>query len=166
MTTNDERREAILNGAIAGLAAGLLLTLSMTVMSAAAGRDVWYGIKGASAPFLGERAMQPGFDLAPVLFGMSLHMLISVGWAVPLALFTHRLGGALTVAAGVAYGIVVWIGMYFVVLPIAGLAEMTSDAPVFRAIMFHELYSVTAAVALAILQRQERRRLVHTHAHA
>jgi hypothetical protein len=163
MKTNEERNEAILNGVIAGLAAGLFLTLMMTVMSAAGGKDIWYGIKGASAPFLGERAMGPGFDLGPVLLGLSLHFVISIGWAIPLALLTYRLGGAATLAAGVAWGLVVWIGMYFVVLPIAGLGAMTHDAPTGRAIMFHEFYSLAAALSLVVLQHQERRRFVHAH---
>jgi hypothetical protein len=42
-------------------------------MSAAGGKDLWYGIKGAAAPFFGDRVMRPGFDLPPVaLRGSSL----------------------------------------------------------------------------------------------
>jgi hypothetical protein len=70
----------------AGLAAGLFLTIMMTVMSAAGGKDLWYGIKGAAAPFFGDRAMRPGFDLPPVALGLIAHLVISAGWAVLFAL--------------------------------------------------------------------------------
>jgi hypothetical protein len=73
-------RRALIRGSIAGVAAGLVLTLMMTVMSAASGKDVWYGIKGAAAPFFGQRAMGPGFDFMPVVIGLVCHLVISAGW--------------------------------------------------------------------------------------
>jgi hypothetical protein len=68
-----EVRPSVRRGVFAGMAAGLFLTIVMTVMSAAGGKDLWYGIKGAAAPFFGDRVMRPGFDLPPVaLRGSSL----------------------------------------------------------------------------------------------
>ena len=72
-TKNDMDRAAV-GGVVAGLAAGSFLTLVMTAVSWANGRDVWYGIKGAAAPLLGERAMLPGFDFGPVALGMLAHL--------------------------------------------------------------------------------------------
>ena len=46
---------AAARGAFAGATAGVILTIFMTVMSATSGKDVWYGMKGASAPLLGDR---------------------------------------------------------------------------------------------------------------
>jgi hypothetical protein len=142
-----EARRALTRGTIAGVTAGVVLTLMMTLMSAAGGKDVWYGIKGAAAPFFGQRAMQPGFDLLPVLIGLVCHLVISAGWGALFALVIEGANRTVTAIAGVLWGFVVWIGMYYVVLPIVGLASMQNDAPVGRAIAFHLIFSVALTAA-------------------
>jgi hypothetical protein len=143
--TRNEKRAAVLAGAMAGLSAGIALTVLMTVMSAANHRDIWYAMKGAAAPFAGARAMTPGFDLPTVAQGLLDHLAISLGWGVLFALAFWGLGRGTTLAAGVLWAFVVWIGMYYVVLPIVGLEAMRNDAPVPRAIAFHLFYSLLVA---------------------
>jgi hypothetical protein len=53
----------------------------------------------------------------------------------------------MTMLAGIAWGFVVWIGMYYVVLPLVGLDAMRRDAPVERAIAFHVIFGVMTAAA-------------------
>jgi hypothetical protein len=168
--TSTEARRAALQGALAGLSAGLLLTVLMTAMSAARDQDVWYGIKGAAAPFLGERAMHAGFDLPAVVLGALCHFAVSAGWGVAFALLAHGLSPGSTLAAGVFWGFVVWLGMYYVVLPMVGLARMRHDAPAGRAIAFHVFYSLATAASLLLYRRLlgvgpgERRGAGHAHA--
>ena len=141
-------RDAVRGGVFAGTCAGILLSLSIVLTSAARGKDVWYGIKGTAAPLIGERAMQPGFDLPALWLGLVCHLMISIGWATLFALLAYGLSRRATLIAGAAWGFVVWIGMYWVVLPIAGLESMRGDAPASRAIAFHMLFSIAVAVAL------------------
>ncbi len=145
-----DARRAVVRGMIAGVAAGVFLTLMMTAMSAAAGKDVWYGIKGASAPFFGQTAMQPGFDAVPVLVGLAAHLVISAGWGALFALVVDGWNRASTIVAGVLWAFVVWIGMYYFVLPIVGLSSMQNDAPVGRAIAFHLIFSMALTTAYLI----------------
>jgi hypothetical protein len=154
-----ETRAAVARGAFAGVTAGLVLTLMMTVMSAAGGKDVWYGIKGAAAPFFGERAMQPGFDLAAVLLGLASHLAISATWGMLFAVLIHGASRLATNVAGVLWGLVVWIGMYYVVLPIVGLSSMQDDAPVGRAIAFHLIFSAAMTGAYVLYARLFGKRL-------
>jgi len=148
-----EMRQAIRGGAIAGLIAGAVLTLVMTVMSLTRHTDIWYGMKGAAAPFFGERAMQPGFDALPVGIGLVAHLIISVAWAVPFALIVAGIGRWSTIVAAAAWGIVVWIGMFYVVLPMVGLRQMSIEAPVGRAIAYHVFYGLAVGAAFAGYQR-------------
>jgi hypothetical protein len=143
-----EKKESLRAGVFAGLAAGVLLTLFMTVMSSMRGNDIWYGIKGAAAPFLGARAMAPGFDPFAALLGFATHLAVSVAWAVPFALLFRGGGRAMTLAAGAAWGIPVWLGMYYVVLPLVGLASMQDDAPVLRAVAFHVIFGVFVSLGV------------------
>src|SRR5687767_13872745 len=148
-----ESKQAAFGGTIAGVAAGLLLTAMMTAMSFAAGKDVWYGIKGAAAPLLGERAMSPGFDAAAVALGLFAHLTISAVWGVAFALLFYGASRIATLAAGVFWGFVVWLVMYELVLPLVGLAKMTHDAPTGRAIMFHLFFSIPLAAIFLAFQR-------------
>ena len=146
----NDTRLAAPRGVFAGLGAGVFLTILMTVMSAARSKDVWYGMKGAAAPFLGDRAMSPGFDLAAVLLGLASHLVVSTIWGVLFAFVVFNQGRAVSLVGGVLSGFVVWLGMYYVVLPLVGLSSMQHDAPVGRAIAFHLFFSgaMTAAYAL------------------
>ncbi|HMI85502.1 MAG TPA: hypothetical protein VK550_15505 [Polyangiaceae bacterium] len=145
-----DTRRALTRGMLAGVAAGILLTLMMTLMSAAGGKDIWYGIKGAAAPFFGQQAMQPGFDALPVLIGLISHLVISAAWGALFALVVEGWSRSTTIIAGVLWAFVVWIGMYYLVLPVVGLSSMQDDAPVGRAIAFHLIFAAALTTAYLV----------------
>jgi hypothetical protein len=171
--TSRDRKSALAGGAFAGATAGMGLTLMMTLMSFASGKDIWYGMKGAAAPFLGERAMQPGFDLPAVWMGLVSHLTVSVIWGVLFAFLFYGLSKAATMLAGVGWGIVVWIGMFYVVLPVAGLSAMAQEAPLVKNIVYHEIFSLLLAgmylvartITAPIPTRPDRRFQPRDHAH-
>src|SRR5690349_11920591 len=109
---------AVVAGAIAGAIAGVVLSLFMTVLHVANGVDPWIGAKAAAAPFLGARAIAPGFDAVAVVAGVTTHLGISVGWGAAFGLLFMGLPASATIAAGLAWGVVVWIAMYYIVLPV------------------------------------------------
>jgi len=76
----EESRIALIGGGCAGFVGGVSLCLFMTAMSFAGGEDIWAGIKVAATPFLGQRAMQPGFDLGAVVLGVFSHFAVSITW--------------------------------------------------------------------------------------
>jgi hypothetical protein len=153
-SSTDDRR--VVNGAVvAGLLSGGVLTAMMTLMSALRGKDIWFGMKGTAAPFLGERAMSPGFDPIAVPVGVALHLFISIGWALGFAALFYGLSKKATVLAGAFWGIVVWLGMYYVVLPLVGLASMRTGAPISRVVAYHVFFGVILAVAFLPFQRRE-----------
>lgn len=149
----NEARHALRGGVVAGAAAGAILTVMMVTMSFARGNDVWYGIKGAAQPVLGDRAMLPGFDLMAVLLGFAIHIAISIAWAIPFAFVVLGLKRLATIAVGAAWGVLVWFGMYYVVLPLVGLETMVDDAPISRAIAYHLFFGVALALTFLPFQR-------------
>jgi hypothetical protein len=150
--SSTEIRQAVKGGVIAGFIAGATLTVLMTVMSLARHNDVWYGMKGAAAPFLGARAMHPGLDVPAVLLGLACHLAVSIAWAVPFALAIAGLGRLATVVGGAAWGIVVWLGMFYVVLPLVGLPQMANEAPIGRTIVYHLFFGIAVGAAFAGFQ--------------
>ena len=154
--TSNEARSAAYGGAVAGAVAGLALTTMMTLMSLAKGNDVWYGMKGAAAPFLGEVAMQPGFDLVAVSLGLLAHLGVSMAWAVGFGLLFYHASRAMTLLGGIAWAFVVWIGIFYAVLPLVGLGAMTTEAPVGRVIAYHVFFGLGVAAVFLGYERRER----------
>lgn len=145
-------------GIVAGIVAGLVLAAINVGMNVAEGRDIWPALKGAGIPFLGERAAQPGFDLEAVLVGAGSHLGISIIWGLLFATLFNGASKLGTVALGAVWGVVVWLVMYYLVLPIAGFSELPKMVPMNQAVVMHVLFGVILGIAFLPFQRRRRQR--------
>jgi hypothetical protein len=57
-----------------------------------------------------------------------------------------------TIALGVAWGLVVWLGMYYVVLPLVGLGDMVRATPVGMAVLSHLVFGLGVGLGFAPYQ--------------
>ena len=146
------RGHALGGGVVAGIIGGVILSLVMLVGALTKHQDIWMGMKGASAPFLHARAMQPGFDAAAVGLGVAVHFAIAIIWGVLFAAIFYGLSSSGTIAAGVLWGGVVWLTMFYLVLPLAGLSQVAHGEPVSAAIVTHVIFGL--GVALGFLPFQ------------
>src|SRR5262245_11097934 len=119
--TGSSWRHGLWGGVIAGFIAGVGLRLLFLIVDLAQGNDLWQGMKFAAAPFLGLRAMQPGPDAGAVALGLLCHFAVSIGWGAGFGALAHGLARVPTVLFGLLWGVVVWLGMYYVVMPAAGM---------------------------------------------
>jgi len=117
------------------------------------GQDVWMGMEMPALPFLGDAAMRPGFEAGSVLLGMMSHFAVSIAWAIPFALIAFGLRKPVTMALAAAFGVVVWLGMFYVVLPIVGAGQIAGMMPMGTAILEHVLFGL--GVGLGFLPYQE-----------
>jgi hypothetical protein len=152
--TGSETRRAATGGIVAGLIGGLVLAAFLLLVNLMQGKDVWSVFKFAATPFLGMRAQVPGFDALAILFGSLCHFAVSAIWGLLFGLAFHGLNRKGTLVAGAFWGIVVWVGMYFVVLPMVGLGMMASQAPVLLSLVEHVLFGVATAAAYVPYQRE------------
>jgi hypothetical protein len=141
-------------GVLAGIMAGLFLVAVLLASLALKGQNLWPAFKGASAPFFHQRAMQPGFDAAPVLVGALCHFLISAAWGWGFAVIAYGLSRPATIGAGALWGVVVWLGMHYVLLPAVHLRELNRAAPLAVAIAQHILFGLVLAAAFLPFQRR------------
>lgn len=98
---------AIRGGVLAGIAGGFALSIFMAISGALKGSDFWMGTKMSGAPFLGERAMQPGFDAGAVAVGVLSHFAVSIIWGLLFALLAWGLSKRATIIAGTLFGLIV-----------------------------------------------------------
>jgi hypothetical protein len=144
---------AALGGLVAGIVAGIVLAVFLVGLSAIQGRDIWVVVKFAGAPLLHERALEPGFDLFPVLVGALVHFAVSIFWGLMFGLFVYGTTKLWTLLLGAAWGIVVWVGMYYVGLPLVGLNSLARAVPIWMAVTEHVVFGLALAVAFLPFQR-------------
>jgi hypothetical protein len=156
-------RLALWGGTVAGLFAGFMLAVFNLVVDFARGRDLWVVFKVAAYPFLHERALAPGLDPGPVLLGLTTHLGIAAVWGVLFGLTTYGMSRSATVAYGGIWGIVVWIGMFYFVLPLAWSSVLVRGVPTVLALGQHLLFGLALGLGFLPYQRTVVRRTVWAH---
>jgi hypothetical protein len=138
---------------IAGAIGGVAISLLLIVAALARHQDVWIVFKGAAAPFLGERAARPGLDPGAVALGVLCHLAVSIVWGVLFAALFYGLSRGATLVAGALWGLFVWFGMYYVVLPFAGLERMAQQPHPGMTILAHVVFGLAVAIGFLPFQR-------------
>jgi len=151
------RMHALAGGIVSGLVAGVGLWFWNALHNLWMRGVLWPTFKGASRPFFGDRAGSPGFELAPVIVGVLAHLAISAGWGLLFGLLFYGLSRAATVVAGLFWGVVVWFGMMYVVLPFAGL-DFSAAARSRNVISQHLFFGLLLGLAFLPFQRRMTRR--------
>lgn len=152
-TYHDDRAHPLVGGIVAGVIGGAVLAIVLLGAALTAQQDVWIPLKAAAAPFLGERVTQPGFDPGAVALGGLAHFAVSIVWGVLFAVVVRGASKSATVVAGAIWGIVVWFGMYYIVLPILGLSWMVEGAPLGMAILTHVIFGLSVGLGFLPFQR-------------
>lgn len=150
----EQEREGLVleGGVVAGLIGGVLLALWIGVVRLASGLDLWPALKGPAYPFLGDRVLQAGFDPTAVTVGIVVHFAVAVVWGLLFAVAFKGLTRAATMAAGVFWGLVTWVVMFYVVLPLIGAGEIVATTPVWQALVGHLAFGVGCAIGFLPFQ--------------
>jgi hypothetical protein len=142
-------------GALAGIVGGIVIALWTASVGAALGDDLWIATKTAAYGILGPRVMLPGFDGTAVLLGLVCHFAVSLVWGVLFAAVAFGLSRRDTIWAGALWGILVWIGMFYVVLPLTDAGIITQTTPIARAIVEHLVFGLAVGLVFLPYQRPQ-----------
>ncbi len=140
-------------GVVAGLIAGVVMAAFMLIVAAANGGSGWMALKGPSVPFLGRDVMTPGFAAGPVILGVIIHFAIACFWGVLFSWIAYGMRRGATLAAGLAWGLVVWFCMFYIALPIVGMGDIARAAPVGLSIIEHLVFGLALAAGFLPYQR-------------
>ena len=149
----NEGERCVMGGAVAGLAGGFAVMVLMVAHAAINGMDIWPSVKGASLPFVGTSVFEPGFDFGQVWLGLTTHFAVSVVWGVVFSVVAYGLSQWNTLAAALGWGLVVWFGMHWVVLPLLGWGAVAHSVPVNIALFEHLLFGLAMGVTFLPFQR-------------
>lgn len=148
-----EARQAVKGGAIAGAVGGAVLTVFMVLMNVMKGWDPWVPMKTAAYPWLGELVLDTGFEPISVLLGLGTHFAVSIGWGILFGVVFYGLSKGATVGVSLVWGIVVWLAMFYVVLPIVGAGELARHSNKAFAVIEHLLFGLGTGLAFLPFQR-------------
>jgi len=132
---------------IGGVVAGVLFAIfGMLVAAATAGMEALFlPLRMIGAMILGERALDPGFSfIAAGAAGVLLHIVMAsifgaVFGEVASRPFLARSTTALVIAGSV-YGLVLWLGNYYVIAPLAGWAWLPNQTDPLTQFVGHTLF--------------------------
>lgn len=120
-------------GAVAGIVAGLVMAVYAMMASATFLHQGFFTpLYGIASPLVGPGAMKTSmmqgisFNFGPAMLGIMVHMLWSALYGVIFGLIVAaaRLRGGFALVAGLVYGLLVFLFMSYVALPIVGVASM------------------------------------------
>lgn len=141
----DDLATVLKHGAIAGLIGGVVLLGAIFAFSGGAYVSAWLGPQGAGA-WLRHGGREDGGRV----LGLLSHFLVAVPWGMIFGLVARGFKRDNAIAAGALFGLVVWITMYWVVLPLLGLSKlMIGQAPAGISILEHVLFGLTMGVVFA-----------------
>jgi hypothetical protein len=146
-----QTERAAKGGVVAGLVSGLVILVVLAIINALEGKSVLGGLKFASYPFFGNRVFEPGFDHVTIVAGIATHLAVSMFWGTLFGLLFFGLTKGMTLLAGAFWGLLVWVVMLYVVLPVLGFPAGGNN-PMAMAIFTHLLFGVTLAAAFLPFQ--------------
>lgn len=128
--------------AIAGLIGGgvlLVYTAAISVLLARPG----------AGPLLDRLEAAVGFGGGTMMVGLGLHFLVAVAWAIPMAALLRDAPKVTINVAGTLFAIVIWVLMYRVVLPVAGMQDFADALPIWSTMIGCALYATAVAIAFS-----------------
>lgn len=133
-----------------GLIAGALDITAAFINSGLRGRGPIWVLQSVAGGLLGRNSFQGGLKTA--LLGLALHFFIATMWAAAYCVASLKLPWLVRQAAlcGLLYGVVVYLVMYMVVLPLSALQFKFFNQPVtaiLTGVMIH-LFCVGLPIAL------------------
>ena len=107
VTAHAVPKERAAAGAVAGVVAGLVFAALSMIYTAVVGPGVWAPTR-MIATILGFE-MAPVFAAVPVVVGLVLHMMLSAVYGAVFAVVMASAGRALILAAGIAFGLALYV---------------------------------------------------------
>jgi len=164
-TNGWEARRAVKGGVVAGIVGGVVLTVFMVLMNVMRGDDPYIPMKTAAYPFLGDTVFATGPAVGPIALGLLTHLIVSIGWGIMFGVLFYGLSKVATLVVSLVWGVVVWLGMFWIVLPLAGAGEMARGGMQALAVLEHLLFGLSVGLGFLPFQRTRPRHVETTHGH-
>jgi hypothetical protein len=137
---------------------GVAMAIVGAIISASLNGDIWLEAKQIAGVVYGpSAAAQPGFVAGPVIVGTLLHLIVSAVLGAIFGIMTRRVFHlpsefGTPLMAGLIYGLLIWMVVYFVALPAFNPPLRETDAPAF--VVQHLVYGAVTGLLYTWLRPQ------------
>ncbi len=145
-------------GALAGLGGGLAMALIGALLTHALDQDRWLQLKVIASMVLGSAATaQSGFVAGPVLLGALIHLAVAALLGALFEIGMRRIARlpsdyGIPEVAGLAYGVLIWMMAFFIVIPVVSPLLLQIYAPAL--IIQHLVYGAITGLLYSLLRPQ------------
>ncbi len=136
-------KERALAGALWGAVAGVVFAMLSMLYAAVVGPGVWAPPR-MIATIVGFE-MAPVFAAAPVIVGLALHMMLSALYGAVFALVIGTAGRAVILAAGIAFGLALYVLNFHVFAQLEHFATFRMMAGNWFEIAVHAVFGLLLA---------------------
>jgi uncharacterized membrane protein YdjX (TVP38/TMEM64 family) len=122
MSTDSERKRINMGGAIyagvmAGTNAAIFMLMAAMGFAVVMGQEKWAPVKMIAITFLDHSWLdRPGFQMVPILVGMTIHFATAIGFGAIFSLLGGRLSNKQAIGWGIVYGLAIWLFLFLLVL--------------------------------------------------
>jgi hypothetical protein len=147
-----------LAGALAGLGGGLSMALIGALLTHALDQDRWLQLKVIASLILGPAvSAQSGFVAGPIVLGALIHLAMAAVLGALFEVVMRRIARlpsdyGIPEVAGLAYGLLIWLIAFFVVIPVASPLLLQIYAPAL--IIQHLVYGAVTGLLYSMLRPQ------------
>jgi hypothetical protein len=143
-------KKAILAGIIAGL---IFMMLEMILVSMFLGGSPWGPPRMIAAIIMGKEVLPPPatFDLGVLMMAMMLHLVLSVVYAIILALIVNRMSVGLAILVGAVFGFLLYLINFYVM---TGIFPWFANARNWVSAVSHITFGIAAAWSYVGLVRR------------
>lgn len=121
------------------------------------GSPVWLALKIGAYPFLGDRTLDPGFDLGVIALSITTDVAFSLCWGVMLGVLTVERAATAALPVGLLLGMAAWFVNGYVIAPLVGGGQLAMGPAL---LIEYVPYGLAMAIAFV---RYERRHGVPAH---
>jgi len=142
---------------IATMAAGMMFGMLQMIVEAVIGHGFWSPLRYIASVFTRGASIDPSFSLGPVIVGLGGHMMNSVILGVIFAAMVWKpVHNPIVLAmAGMMWGAIVYVVMWWAVIPTIDPAMTLLNAPWF--FVSHLVFGMVLGLGVAVVQRVSQR---------
>lgn len=136
-------------GLVAGFISSLSIIVVVTAILVLTGNDIWTAARLIATSVFGDAV---GSGWPPVAVGTAIHLFTGTFFGGLFAGLVPRMPANFYVVAGIIYGLLVWMVMGLVVLPLGAQLLVASRVNVAMLLLAHIIYGFVLGTAAGVLE--------------
>ena len=144
-----ETKVRLVAGMLAGFIASLSIVGVVTAILVVTGNDIWTAVRLIATSVYGQQA---AIGWLPIVAGTILHLVTGTFFGAVFASLVPRMPANIYVVAGLIYGLLTWVVMALLILPLVAPLLVATNINVAVLLLAHVVYGFVLGIAGGIIE--------------